>query len=387
MKILFTYFNKNAVINLPVKNGPVLSFILFLLIKIIFRYTLVKIEDTEVLQIEKQPAKRKGRPPKKVWPCKYCCAVFKNKRDFYTHNSSAHHHRTSDNKATHTCKLCYMEFLSKTDLEEHFEMHEETKFTCAACGQVFNTGYKYSLHLYEHNNSSGYPCPFCDFTTPKQKSIANHINAAHFQRLKHVCRYCGKRFSNAVYRMEHEEGHIGGSAEFQCVVCNREFSENHKLTMHQIYYHKVPVKLKRTKTCEICNKTYANQQLLEIHLRNFHGKATTNKADKYTLCSICGKYVIRLDRHMRIHTDYKPYKCSNCEKCFNRSADLMVHERVHTGERPYVCKICGKRFRQMSGFSGHVRLHGGEKPYKCHWCDGEFISKQRLICHLKSCTQ
>lgn len=46
-----------------------------------------------------------------------------------------------------------------------------------------------------------------------------------------------------------------------------------------------------------------------------------------------------LNRHLRIHSGYKPYKCNVCTMSFNAKHQLQNHERMHTGERPYTCQV------------------------------------------------
>ncbi|NXM19743.1 ZN132 protein, partial [Ploceus nigricollis] len=48
--------------------------------------------------------------------------------------------------------------------------------------------------------------------------------------------------------------------------------------------------------------------------------------------------------HQRMHTEERPFRCTDCRKGFIRSSDLVKHWRVHTGERPYRCLKCGKCF-------------------------------------------
>ena len=47
------------------------------------------------------------------------------------------------------------------------------------------------------------------------------------------------------------------------------------------------------------------------------------------------------------------HECNICEKVFNKPFDLARHMRIHTNEKPYECDVCEKRFRQ----SGTLRYH------------------------------
>ncbi|NWT05909.1 ZN774 protein, partial [Mionectes macconnelli] len=49
-------------------------------------------------------------------------------------------------------------------------------------------------------------------------------------------------------------------------------------------------------------------------------------------------------QHERIHTEERPFRCTDCGMGFNRNSTLIRHRRIHSGERPYKCGECGKSF-------------------------------------------
>lgn len=80
----------------------------------------------------------------------------------------------------------------------------------------------------------------------------------------------------------------------------------------------------------------------------------------------------------------KEYKCHICEKQFQGLNDLRKHLRIHSDERPYECTECGKKFRQAGCLKNHVASqHGTEEEFACTFCDKKFPIKERLRLHLR----
>lgn len=110
-------------------------------------------------------------------------------------------------------------------------------------------------------------------------------------------------------------------------------------------------------------------------------KAPTNKRNKSVhqaarstnhVCNICDKsfsYSNDLRKHLRIHSDERPFECNHCGLRFRQAGCLKNHVASQHGSAvSYVCHYCTKAFPIKERLRLHMRIHSGEKPYKCEYC-------------------
>ena len=107
-------------------------------------------------------------------------------------------------------------------------------------------------------------------------------------------------------------------------------------------------------------------------------------------CSICGKVLSckkNMKKHFKLHSNERNYICKICHKSYKRSDHLKRHMIIHDPEPNYFeCEYCLKRFNLKYHLTSHLQnVHGRTdfKIYKCPDCDECFHKKSKLFLHQK----
>ncbi|XP_023131042.2 zinc finger protein 184-like isoform X2 [Amphiprion ocellaris] len=129
-------------------------------------------------------------------------------------------------------------------------------------------------------------------------------------------------------------------------------------------------------TCKSCGQTFHLPSLLRRH----YGQCQQRLQQRCPQ-PVAGSKRTRLQLYP---PGCSPFRCTECNREFNRMENLKTHLRIHTGERPYTCSVCSKCFRHSGALTRHFRIHTGEKPYICGQCGKSFRNCGGLKFHQRS---
>lgn len=129
-------------------------------------------------------------------------------------------------------------------------------------------------------------------------------------------------------------------------------------------------------SCKSCGQTFPLPSLLRRH----YGQCQQKLYQRHLMPVAGGKR-----RKLQLYPPgCSPFRCTECNREFNRMENLKTHLRIHTGERPYNCSVCSKCFRHSGALTRHFRIHTGEKPYICGHCGKSFRNCGGLKFHQRS---
>lgn len=129
-------------------------------------------------------------------------------------------------------------------------------------------------------------------------------------------------------------------------------------------------------TCKLCGLNFPLPSLLRRH----YGQCQQKPSQSVYVPAVGGKRT----KLQLYPPGCSPFRCSECNREFNRLENLKTHLRIHTGERPYKCSVCSTAFRHSGALTRHFRIHTGEKPYVCGLCGKSFRNCGGLKFHQRS---
>ncbi len=133
--------------------------------------------------------------------------------------------------------------------------------------------------------------------------------------------------------------------------------------------------------CDVCSERFETEMILSKHLRAVHIK--TSPANKNTNVFSGGEKMTR-STHSEENVAPKRY-CGLSYSCRARHTKQTLRPiRQNSQVKCHICTVCGYSSYFKTNVERHFRLHTGEKPFKCRLCDYAAVQNSALLSHVRN---
>ncbi|XP_063927294.1 putative zinc finger protein 66 [Zophobas morio] len=264
-------------------------------------------------------------------------------------------------------------------------------YVCEKCHFQTNFLFKWLQHsstcvetkVNLQNLSKRYACSDCPFRSHYSSCLREHSRLFHLGD-EHKCEKCIFKTGSKSVLKKHV--HNNDVEWCKCDECSFKTKCKRYLTFHGIYRHLNLIQYK----CEQCPFKTKRKADLELHLSRFHSKQ--NDVGWSEKCPFKAKSGNSLKQHPQlIHLnkeDVKWFECANCSYRTKARRNLVRHVKVHSEIKPYQCEYCPYEAKRINELKCHINcrhLNGKDvKWYKCEQCSYKTKYGSSLYKHNKA---
>ncbi|XP_018404920.1 PREDICTED: zinc finger protein 493-like [Cyphomyrmex costatus] len=248
-------------------------------------------------------------------------------------------------------------------------------------------------------------CQYCQKQYMKIGHLKNHIRIHKAKQVLH-CKLCNKTFSVLrLFEKHMKQSHGKDKADEEKGISVRKTRNitnaksiqiTHETFNPEIINENCDVSLDTRESSSKVNKSPNQTGKRKLPAEN---RISKTQSLKCTFCKQKFSFPSVLERHIRSHTNERPYECEVCKKSFKQLGHLSQHSLTHHDYRSFQCTVCSVKFDSLDLLKQHAHSHKGDtttttskvrdvyRLFECDSCKKVFTTKSVLERHIFTHTQ
>ncbi|XP_076647770.1 uncharacterized protein LOC143356181 [Halictus rubicundus] len=200
------------------------------------------------------------------------------------------------------------------------------------------------------------------------------------------CKVCQKQYMKLGYLKNHMKSHTKGK-KFECTFCNKTF---HVLSLYEKHMRQSHRQTRSLNRMRRSGDRSQEETIPNVNSPKLNSSANADSTETKSTAEDEGPKPpkrLRLFKERKrlsaekINNGESSLECSYCKQKFSFPSVLKRHMRSHTNERPYICEICNKSFKQLGHLSQHSLTHRDYRSFQCAVCEIRFGTLTALKVH------
>lgn len=296
--------------------------------------------------------------------CLFCQRSFSHKR------SRDRHIKLHTGETKYKCELCDSAFIRSDHLKSHMKTHDLAKpFQCPSCNRGYATSAALTSHMQNHKSPNQLAKKIKHFVKYQANCLPGILPGVNQQLVSALVK------CNTNLNLD-----LNSNVDAIQSPINPQLNRNNQAITNSAFNSQNQLKSTDNVTY---NQINSNKRLLvNLNQANSSTYNVTNKRRKLSIDSMETEDTASSLSDVDDESDGNLFDKNEIivDVCSNGSNN----DKSAKSNQSFYCTICNNEFKHKRSLDRHLKLHTGDRKFKCDYCEHSYFRLDHLKNHLKS---